>query len=101
MRPITATFLRWTKLVYALLAVVWAGILAWQVAEHNRAITTARQITVRGPARYITSTLGQVIRSQRRWGAVFPERVESSLKELVRSGEVRSIALVNAAGEVV
>ena len=101
MRPITATFLRWTKLVYALLAVVWAGILAWQVAEHHRAVTTARQITVRGPARYITSTLGQVIRSQRRWNSVFPERVESSLKELVRSGELSSIALVNAAGEVV
>jgi signal transduction histidine kinase len=49
----------------------------------------------------ITGTLGLVLRSQRRWGMVSQERLEPALRELVRSGEVISLALLNASGEVV
>ncbi len=101
MRPITATFLHRTKLVYALLATVWLVILAWQVAEHHR-VKRASQAVLRNRSKDITSTLSLVIRSQRgRGGPLFQERVESALKELVQSGEVSSIALLNAQSEVI
>src|SRR6185503_8854686 len=98
MRPITATFLHRSKLVYGLLAAVWLVTLAWQVAEHNR-VKYAARAALRKSAKDITSTASHMIRSQRRWGAVIPERVESSLKELVASGDATSIALLNAPGE--
>ena len=53
-------------------------------------------------AKDISSTLGLVMRSQRRFGGVVSkERMESTLKDLVKPGELNAIALLNAAGEVV
>ena len=101
MRPITATFLHRSKLVYGVLAAVWLIIVAWQVAEHNR-VKHAAQAALRNRSKAITSTLSMVMGSQRfRGGPLFQERVESALKDVVRAGEVSSIALVNAQSEVI
>src|SRR5947208_10550882 len=90
-----------TRLVYASLAAVWCLIAAWQTAEHVRVRKSARAALI-NRSRDITTTLGLVIRSQRwRGGVVQQERLESALKELVKSGELSSVALVNASGEIV
>jgi len=53
-------------------------------------------------AKDISDTLGLVMRSQRRFGGVISkERLESTLHELVKPGQLTAIALLNAAGEVV
>ena len=90
-----------TRLVYASLAAVWCLIAAWQTAEHVRVRKSARAALI-NRSRDITTTLGLVIRSQR-WGpgVVRQERLESALKELVKSGELGSVALLNASGEIV
>jgi len=93
--------LRRTKLVYGFLLAVWAVIVVWQIVEHNRVKEAARAALI-NRSKDITTTLGLVIRSQRRfWGGVSQERVESALKELVKSDELSAVALLNASGEVV
>jgi signal transduction histidine kinase len=99
MPPFNATSGK-TPLVYAALAVVWALIASWQVVEHQR-VRQAAQAALLNRSQDITGTLGLVLRSQRRWGMVSQERLEPALRELVRSGEVISLALLNASGEVV
>ena len=90
-----------TRPVYALLIGVWCIIAAWQTAEHVRVRKSARAALI-NRSRDITTTLGLVIRSQR-WGGgmVRQDRLESALKELVKSGELSSVALLNASGEIV
>lgn len=101
MRPITATFLRQSKLVYLLLAIFWLVVVGWQVAEHQR-VKRVAQTALRNRSKDITSTLEVLIRNQRfRGGPLFQERLESALKELVKSGEISSIALLNAQSEVI
>lgn len=90
-----------TKPVYVVLIAAWCFIVVWQGLEHRRVRAAARAALI-NRSRDITSTLGLVIRSQRRFGGiVLPERLESALKELVKSGELNSVALLNATGEVV
>lgn len=89
-----------TRPVYGVLFAVWAMILAWQVVEHDRVKTSART-TLINRSRDITTTLGVVIRSQRFRGVVLQERLEPALKELVKSGELNSVALLSASGDVV
>lgn len=102
MRPLTASIASRPKLAYAALAATWLVIIGWQVVEHDRVVKAGREAVI-NRSRDITSTLGLVIRSGRRGGRgpVSHERVESALSELVRSGEVSSIALLNASGDVV
>jgi signal transduction histidine kinase len=93
--------IRRTRLAYGFLLAVWALIIIWQAFEHGRVKSVARTALL-NRSRDITTTLGLVIRSQRRFGGVVSqERLESALKELVKSGELSSIAMLNAAGEVV
>jgi signal transduction histidine kinase len=93
--------IRKAKPVYAGLAVVWCLIVIWQMLEHRR-VTAAAQSALINRSEDITTTLGLVIRSQRRFGGIVSqERLESALKEMVRAGEMTSVALLNAAGEVV
>ncbi len=88
-------------LVYGLLLAGWGVIVAWQVAEHARVRSSARAALI-NRAKDISSTLGIVIRSQRRFGGlVSKERLESALKDLVRQGELTGVALLNADDEVV
>jgi signal transduction histidine kinase len=101
MRSYTGTYLLRSKLVYTLLGLVWLIILGWQIAEHHR-VTRAAETALRNRSKDITSILSLVVRSQRfRGGPLFQERLESALKELVRSGEVGSIALLNAQSDVI
>jgi signal transduction histidine kinase len=86
--------------VYAALLAVWAIVVVWQVFEHNRVREAAKAALI-ARARDISTTVGLVMRSQRRFGVISRERIESALNALVRPNEVPSIALLNAAGEVV
>jgi signal transduction histidine kinase len=90
-------------LIYGLLLGVWVLVVAWQLAEHLRVREEARAALV-NRAKDISTTLGIVLRSQRRFGGVVSkERLEASLTELVRQekAELNGIALLNAAGEMV
>jgi signal transduction histidine kinase len=92
-----------SPLIYGLLLGVWVLVVAWQVAEHLRVREEARAALV-NRAKDISTTLGIVLRSQRRFGGVVSkERLEASLTELVRQekAELSGIALLNAAGEMV
>jgi signal transduction histidine kinase len=87
--------------VYIILIVFGLGMCGWQVEEHLRLKRTAAQaLIVRG--RDITSTLGVVVRSQRRFGfVVSKDRIESALQDLVRPGVLESIAILGATGETI
>lgn len=89
-----------TRLVYLLLGLVWVLIVVWQWIEHRRVVASARA-ELTNSAKDISTTLGIVMRSQRRFGVISRERLESALNELIRAGNVRAIALLNAAGHVV
>jgi signal transduction histidine kinase len=94
---------RRSTLIYGLLLGVWVLVVAWQLAEHLRVREEARAALV-NRAKDISTTLGIVLRSQRRFGGVVSkERLETSLMELVRQekAELNGIALLNAAGKMV
>ncbi len=95
-------------LVYSLLAGVWAIVLIWQAEEHGR-VRQAAQADLGNRSRDIANTVSACIRGMKFRGAVFQERLESVLEELVssptntllRSSDLLSIALLNASGEPV
>lgn len=89
-----------TRLAFVALAVIWTVIAAWQIAEHSH-VEKAGRDTLINRTRDITGTLGTFISSQRRFGVVSQDRMETALQALVTSGELQSIALLNAAGEIV
>lgn len=93
-------------LVYALLAAVWVLVAAWQAEEHVR-VRNAARADLANRSKDIANTVGACIRGMRFRGAVMQERLEGVLSELVtgrtnelvKSSELVSIALLNAAGE--
>ena len=88
------------RIVYHLLIAFWAIVVMWQGFEHLR-VRDAYKETVIRRARDITSTLGLVVHSQRRFGLIASKpRLESTLKELVKSEELRGVYLLNTSGEV-
>lgn len=86
--------------VYAVLLGCALAVCAWQRAEHLRFERAAAQ-TLINRGRDITSTLGVVVRSQRRGGFVAKDRIEAALQDLVRPGELESIAILGATGETI
>lgn len=92
--------IRRTQLVYGVLLTVWAMLVVWQVVEHDRVSRSARDALI-NRAKDISNTAGLVMRSQRRFGMISRERLESALNALVRPGEASAIALLNAAGDKV
>ncbi len=86
--------------VFGVLITVCLVIAGWQTGEHLRVREASRTLVV-NRARDITTTLGLVLRSQRRFGVISKERLESALNELIRTGEVESIALLSTGGEVI
>ena len=77
------------------------GICGWQLEEHLRFQRTAAQALI-NRGRDITSTLGVVVRSQRRNGIVVSkERLQSALQDLIRPEELESIAILGATGEAI
>jgi signal transduction histidine kinase len=95
-------------LVYGLLLAVWGLIVGWQAVEHNRVRQSAKA-DLRKSSKDIANTLSAFIRGLQFRGAVLQERLEPVLNELVsgrtnelvKSSELISIALLNAAGEPV
>jgi hypothetical protein len=55
--------------VYCLLVAAWVAILGWQVVEHSRVEQSARA-ELRNRAKDISTTVGIVLRSQRRFGVI-------------------------------
>jgi signal transduction histidine kinase len=95
-------------LLYGLLAGVWLLVVVWQVEEHVRFEGYART-AFRNRSKAIANTLGASIRGLQFRGAVFGDRLQPVLNELVNSrtneinanAEVVAIRLLNAAGETV
>ena len=94
---------RHSAVIYAFLLGVWLLLTGWQVEEHFHVREEARLALVNRGAD-ISTTLGIVLRSQRRFGGfVSKENLTNSLDQLVNQerADVSGIALLNAAGEVV
>lgn len=93
--------MRRSQLVCGGLIAAWVAILSWQAVEHARVRQSARA-ALGNRVRDISTTLGLVMRSQRRFGGIISkERLESALDSLIKPGELNAIALLNDAGEVV
>ena len=86
--------------VYGLLFAAWALIFGWQVVEHSR-VESAAKTELRNRAKDISTTVGIVLRSQRRFGVISKERIEPALAGLVRPDELSAVALLNAVGDIV
>ncbi len=94
---------RRSALIYGLLLGIWILLAGWQTEEHLRYREVARVALV-NQAKDISTTLGIVLRSQRRFGGfVSKEHLEDSLAALVNQepNELSAIALLNEAGDVV
>lgn len=92
--------IRHPRFAFGLLLAVWVAMAVWQVVEHSRVETAAREALLRR-SRDITGTLGKFIESQRRFGVVSQERMEVALQSVITFGGLQSLALLNKAGEVV
>lgn len=87
------------QIVCAALGLLWLAVLAWQGLEHRSVRHVNREALV-NRGRDITSTLGLVLRSQRRFGPfTAKERLEPALRELIRPGELDSIVILSPTGE--
>ena len=91
--------------VFGLLAAVWLLVIAWQIEEHHK-IRESAKTDLRRSSKAIANTVGAFIRGLQFRGAVFPNRLEPVLNELVgatnelvKSSELISIALMNASGD--
>src|SRR5258708_5184645 len=91
---------RRSVLITGLLIGCGLGVCGWQVEEHVRLRRDAAQALI-NRGRDITSTLGVLVRSQRRFGIVSKERLQSGLQDLIRPGELESIAILGATGETI
>ena len=89
-----------TRPVIIVLLLVWAIIVGWQVAEHGRVRQNVDAALI-NRAKDISSTVGLVLRSQRRFGVISQERLESALSALITPDELLGISVLNARGEVV
>lgn len=94
--------------VFALLAGAWLLVAGWQVQEHQRVVKTAKS-DLRNRSHEIASTLSAVTRALRFRGAIFQERLDPVLNELVsphtnallKSSGLKALALLNVDGETV
>jgi len=92
-------------LVYGLLIGAFILVVGWQVEEHLKVRESAKT-DLRKSARAIANTVGAFIRGLQFRGAVFRERLDPVLDELVsgatnavvRSGDLVSIEMLNAEG---
>lgn len=91
---------RRSVLVYGLLLLVWGVILGWQAVEHSR-IKEYAQASLINRAKDVSDTVGLVLRSQRHFGIISQERLESALAALIKTDEMTGVAVLNASGGVV
>ena len=83
--------------VYGILLAIWVALIGWQGVEHVRVRRAAQQKLV-DRTRDISTTLAVLLRSQRFFGIISRERLESALTELVnKPGELHplSVEVVN------
>src|SRR5215468_2395193 len=93
-------------LVYGLILGVWLLVVGWQVEEHIR-VREAAKADLRGRSKDIANTLSALLRGIRFRGVITEDRLETALNELVngrtnelvKSSELISIVLLNAANE--
>src|SRR6266850_977382 len=93
-------------IVYGLLAAIWGVVVVWQIQEHFRFKSYAKT-ALRNRSKSIASTLGASIRGLQFRGAVFGDRLQPVLNEMVNgptndlaaSGEVTSVVLLNNQGD--
>lgn len=90
---------RSSLLVYGALAAVWLLVTGWLALEHAQTKALARKALL-NRARDITNTIGLVSRAGPP-GVIRQSRLEAVLKELTETTELRSVALLNAEGEIV
>jgi signal transduction histidine kinase len=99
---------RRSALIYGLLLGVWVLVVAWQFEEHLRVVEAAKS-DLRNRAHEIASTLSAFTRALRFRGAVFQERLEPVLNELVNgntnalvnTSSLLSVGLLNTDGDPV
>jgi signal transduction histidine kinase len=97
---------RRSSIIYGLLLGIWLLVVGWQVEEHFRFKAYAKN-SLRNRSRAIANTLGASVRGLQFRGAVFRDRLEPVLTELVNprtnelntSAEVLAIRLMNASGD--
>jgi len=89
---------RRTRVVYAVLAAVWALMVAWQVLEHSR-VKRAARAALMDRAKDISNTVGLVLKSQRH--VITKERLESALNSLVKPDELNAVAMLSVAGDII
>lgn len=89
-----------TRPVYWVLLAFWLVVVVWQGLEHARYQRNARAGLI-NRARDISSTVGIVLRSQRFFGVISQDRLESALTALVQPEELRAVSILNSRGEVV
>jgi signal transduction histidine kinase len=70
------------KWIFGLLLGIWVFVIAWQVEEHQRVVEAAKS-DLRSRSREIAGTLSAVTRALKFRGAVFQDRLEPVLNELV------------------
>jgi signal transduction histidine kinase len=85
---------------YLLLAGGWLLAVGWLGFEHSRVRDSMRR-SLLDRAHDITTSLGVVIRAQRRFGTVPQTPLTEALQDLTTSSELLSLALVSPAGEIV
>jgi signal transduction histidine kinase len=89
---------RW---VTGLLLGIWLLVVGWQVEEHQRVVNAAKS-DLRSRSHEIANTLSAVTRALRFRGAVFQERLEPVLSELVSNRtnvKLIYVGLLNTDGE--
>lgn len=87
--------------IYGTLIGCGLAVCGWQAEEHFRFQRNAEAALI-NRGRDITSTLGVIVRSQRRNGIVIPkERLQAALQDLIRPEELESIAILSATGETI
>jgi len=92
-------FTKRSKIVYTLIIVAWILMLLWQILEHRRVEQAAREALL-GRTQDISHSVGVAIRSHGR-SFVSQTRLEKAIRELVKSRELKAVALINTAGDVV
>ena len=83
---------RQRNFMFSLLAGAWLLVVGWQVEEHWRVVEAA-QSDLRSRSHEIAGTLSAVTRALRFRGAVFQERLEPVLNELVSNRSSATVKL--------
>ena len=82
---------RRTSLIFGLAAAAWLTALLWETHEHLR-VRRAAWASLIERGKDISSTLGVIVRSQRRFaGFVSKESIEAALQSLVKPGALTAM----------